>query len=64
MMIDIYFIEFFIKKKYNMSLEQYFSVNRPTASKWRNKKFPDNRLFEFSHREGTIDILELVKKIY
>ena len=47
-----------------MSLEQYFSVNRPTASKWRNKKFPDNRLFEFSHREGTIDILELVKKIY
>ena len=63
-MIDILFIEFFVKKKYNMSLEQYFSVNRPTVSKWRNKKFPDNRLYEFSYREGTIDVHDLIKKIY
>jgi len=63
-MIDIFFIEFFVKKKYNKSLEEYFCVNRPTASKWRNIKFPKSRLYEFLHREGTLDVIELVKRIY
>jgi hypothetical protein len=38
--IDIDFIEFYIRKKYNQTLHDYFSVSRPVASTWRNKKVP------------------------
>ena len=64
MKIDIYFIEFFIKKKYGKTIDDYFEVTRPVASNWRNNKFPDRRLKEFFYREGTLDIIELIKKIY
>ncbi len=62
--IDIYFIEFFIKKKYEKTLDVYFEVSRPVASNWRTTKFPERRLKEFLYREGTLDIIELIKKIY
>lgn len=62
--IDIYFIEFFIKKKYGKTIDVYFEVSRPVASNWRNNKFPERRLKEFLYREGTLDIIELIKKIY
>lgn len=64
MKIDIYFIEFYIFKKYNLKLEEYFDVNKSISSKWRNYKFPDRRLKEFEWRENTIDITELIKRIY
>lgn len=51
MMIDVDFIEFYIKKKYNKKLEDYFNVNKSVASKWRNTYFPDKRLHEFTFRE-------------
>jgi ribosomal protein S17E len=35
-MIDIYFIEFYIQKKYSQRLEEYFEVNKSVASNWRN----------------------------
>jgi hypothetical protein len=53
-MVDIHFIEFYIKKKYNQKLEEYFEVNKSVSSGWRNKKFPERRLKEFSYREGTL----------
>lgn len=64
MKIDIDFIEFYIKKKYKKKLEEYFDVNKSVSSKWRNSKFPSRRLDEFTWREGTKDLLELLKKIY
>jgi len=64
MKIDVYFIEFFIKKKYNQKLEQYFNVNKSISSRWRNEYFPEKRLHEFVYREKTDDIIELLKKIY
>jgi len=63
-MIDIYFIEFYIFKKHGQRLEQYFEVAKSVASAWRNKSFPERRLKESKYREGTLDIHELLKKIY
>ena len=63
-MIDIDFIEFFIKKRYNQKLEEYFDVNKSVASKWRNDKFPERRMKEFLFREKTLDIFNLIKLIY
>ncbi len=63
-MIDIIFIEFYIKKKYSQKLEEYFEVNKSISSRWRNSSFPDRRLKEFSYREGTLDIKELFNKLY
>ena len=54
-MIDIIFIEFYIKKKYSQKLEEYFEVNKSISSRWRNSSFPDRRLKEFSYREGTFN---------
>jgi hypothetical protein len=63
-MIDIYFIEFYISRKYNQRLEEYFEVAKSVASAWRNKSFPERRLKEFMYREGTLDIHELLDRIY
>ncbi len=62
--IDIEFIEFYIKKKYNQRLHVYFGVSKPVASAWRNKKFPDGRLMEFVRKEKTINVLELFNVLY
>lgn len=34
------------------------------SSRWRTTSFPEKRLHEFVYREGTSDIIELIKKIY
>ena len=63
-MMDILFIEFYISKKYNIKLEDYFNVVKSVASGWRNKKFPEQRLHEFCFKEGSNNIFELFNKIY
>ena len=63
-MIDIYFIEFYINRKYSQKLEEYFEVNKSVSSGWRNNKFPDRRMKEFQYREGTLDIKILMSRIY
>jgi hypothetical protein len=64
MKIDVDFIEFFIKKRYNQKLEEYFNVTKSVSSAWRNISFPEKRLHEFVYREETQDLIELLKKIY
>ena len=64
MKLDVDFIEFYIKKKYNQKLEEYYDVNKSISSRWRTNKFPEGRLHEFVYREGSSDIMELIKKIY
>ena len=63
-MINIHFIEFYIKIKYDQRLEVYFDVNKSVASNWRTINFPDRRMKEFSYREGTLDTMELFQRIY
>lgn len=62
--MDIKFIEFYIYKKYDEKLEDYFNVAKSVASNWRNKKFPDKRLHEFCFREKSSDMLEMFKILY
>jgi hypothetical protein len=62
--IDLKFIEFYIEKRYNLKLNQYFKVTKPVASNWRRKKFPERRKDEFFYREGSKNVVELIKNIY
>lgn len=64
MKIDVDFIEFYIRKKYKQKLEDYYGVTKSVSSAWRNTSFPDKRLHEFVYKEGTSDLIELLKKIY
>jgi hypothetical protein len=64
MKIDVHFIEFYIFKKHNQKLEEYFDVNKSISSRWRKSHFPDKRLHEFVYREGTSDMIELLKRVY
>ena len=63
-MIDIDFIEFYIKKKYNQTMSDYFNVSRPVLSIWKNKSFPGSRLKEFLDREKTLNTHILFERIY
>jgi hypothetical protein len=62
--IDVDFIEFYVKKKYNQRLHDYFEVSRPVASTWRNERIPDVRLMEFVRKEGSMNIIELFNNLY
>jgi DNA-binding transcriptional regulator YiaG len=39
-MIDMNFINFFIRTKYDLSLEEYYNVQKSTVSNWRKRKIP------------------------
>ena len=63
--MDFLFIEFYIKKKYNINVEEYFNISKMSVSGWRTKDIsPSKRIIEFYEKEGSIDILDLFKKIY
>ena len=63
-MLDFDFIEFYVKKKYGKNLQEYFSVNGPTISKWRNSKMPEKRIHEFVFKEESSSPKILITKIY
>ncbi len=63
-MIDVYFIEFYIFKKYGQKLEEYYGVTKSVVSNWRKLSFPEKRLHEFVYKEDTQDVVELIKRIY
>ena len=63
--MDFLFMEFFLKKKYNQSVNEYFGVGRASVSHWRNDNIiPEKRLLQFQVREGSLDIKELFKELY
>jgi hypothetical protein len=64
--LDVHFIELYIKKMYREDLSQYYLVTPGVTSRWRNNygTFPDSRIHEFTFREGSNDIVELLKRIY
>jgi len=63
-MIDLKFIEFYIKSKYNKSTEDYFFVKRSTVSNWRKRGMPERYFSIFKSIEKSDNILELISKIY
>jgi hypothetical protein len=63
--MDFLFLQFYIKKKYNQSVEDYFSINKVSVSSWRTSNhIPAQRLLEFLEKEGSIKPKELFSKIY
>jgi hypothetical protein len=63
-MIDLKFIEFYIRYLYNKSVEEYYHVKRPTVSNWRKRGIPKKYIEIFIDTEKSSDIFELFKRIY
>ena len=63
-MIDLKFIEFYIRSLYDKSIEQYFHVQKSTVSNWRKRGMPNRYILTFIDLEKSDDIYELYKKIY
>jgi hypothetical protein len=63
--MDFLFLEFYIQKKYNQKVEEYFNTTRQSVSLWRSSNIiPEKRIHEFVYKEGSSDIMELFKVIY
>jgi hypothetical protein len=62
--MDFIFLEFYIKKKYNQKVEEYFNTTRQSVSLWRKSNIPEKRLLQFQLKEGSINPKELISKIY
>ena len=62
--MDINFMQFYIKKMYSKSLEEYFNITSAVASHYRRKSIPESRINEFMIREKSFDIYELFERIY
>ncbi len=63
--MDFLFLEFYIQKKYNQKVEEYFNIGKQSVSLWRTKNsIPPHRQLEFLKNEDSIDPKELFKKIY
>lgn len=63
--MDFLFLEFYIKKKFNQKVEEYFNVGRQSVSDWRiSNTIPEKRLLQFQVKEGSIDPKELFKQFY
>ena len=63
--MDFLFLEFYISKKYNQKVEEYFNINKVSVSYWRSSNnIPEKRLLQFQLKEGSIDPKELFSKIY
>ncbi len=63
-MIDIHFVEFYVKVFHKQTLENYFNVTPAVTSSWRKKSFPEKRLNEFIVKEQSFSIYELFERIY
>jgi hypothetical protein len=63
--MDFLFLEFYIKKKYDQKVEEYFSTTRQSVSLWRKSNIiPEKRLLQFQVKEGSIEPRELFLKIF
>lgn len=64
-MIDLKFIEFYVRSIHDKSIEEYFHVERSTVSNWRNRSgMPKRYLLTFIDMEKSNNIYELFNKIY
>ena len=63
--MDFLFLEFYIKKKYDQKVEEYFNTTRQSVSLWRKSNIiPEKRLLQFQVKEGSIEPRELFLKIF
>ena len=63
--MDFLFLEFYIQKKYNQKVEEYFNLNKAAISYWRSSNsIPEKRVLQFQVKEGSINPIELFSQIY
>jgi hypothetical protein len=62
--LDVDFINLYVRKKYKEDLCNYYRVTPGVASKWKHSYFPDQRIHEFAFREGSSNVVDLIKNIY
>jgi len=63
--MDFLFLEFYIQKKYNQKVEEYFNINKVSVSHWRQSNtIPEKRILQFQLKEGSITPKELLEKLY
>lgn len=64
-MMDFIFLEFYIKKKYGIKVDEYFDISRASISQWREtNEVPSKRILQFNEKEGSIDMHILFSKLY
>lgn len=63
-MIDLKFIEFYVRSAHNKSIEDYFYVKRSTVSNWRKRGIPKRYISIFIDIEKSDDIFKLFGRIY
>lgn len=63
--MDFIFLEFYIRKMYDIKVDDYFGVSRASVSQWRMmNEIPPKRSMEFLEKEGSLDINVLFSKLY
>lgn len=63
--MDFKFLEFYILKKYDQKVADYYKINKVSVSYWRTtNQIPEKRLLQFQLKEGSIDPKELILKLY
>lgn len=63
--MDFLFLQFYIRKKYNQDISEYFNIGKQSTSDWRRAgKIPPQRLLEFFEKEGSLDPKKLICNIY
>jgi hypothetical protein len=63
--MDFLFLQFYIQKKYNQKVEEYFNIGRQSVSDWRiTNSIPEKRLLQFQLKEGSIDPKHLFQQFY
>ena len=63
--MDFLFLQFYIRKKYNQDISEYFNIGKQSTSDWRRAgKIPPQRLLEFFEKEGSLDPRKLISDIY
>ena len=63
--MDFLFLQFYIKKKYNQKVEEYFGIDKASVSYWRSSnEVPEKRILQFQLKEGSTDPKELFQRIY
>lgn len=63
-MIDLKFIQFYVKSVHDKTIEDYFHVGKSTISNWKNRGMPDRYRLIFIDIEKSDNIYELFEKIY
>ena len=62
--MDIYFIEYYVRKKYNQSLVEYYDISIITLYKWHSHGIPIMRVREFVKRERSDNMYELFCRLH